>query len=226
MSFKIDLHVHSSNSFDSVSNISKIVKNAKKKGLHAICVTDHDVVSKFENIDSKIKIFYGCEISTDIGDLLAIFIKNEVKPGKWQNVVREVKAQGGVVILPHPYTYHKLSLEIIKLVDCIEVYNSRVNPELNRKAVELASKYSKPIVACSDAHFASDVGNSYTIIECNNLSEAEVKKALINGKTKVHYSSSNRKNVYINRMIKLVKLRAFNKVVPFIVKKVKQLIRV
>lgn len=218
MDFKIDFHVHTSKSFDSLANVKSIVRVAKSKGLDAICVTDHDVYTEFENL--ALPVFRGCEITTDVGDLLGVFIKSPVKSGKWQDVVLEVHKQGGLVILPHPYNHHTLSSELIRSVDAIEVYNSRVKPELNKKAFELAKKYDKPTVASSDAHFASDVGNSYTIVDAKSLKENDVKNALLKNKTKLHYRASNRNKIHINRAIKLVKLRQFNKILPFIKKKI------
>ena len=218
MEFKIDFHVHTSKSFDSIADVKSVVRIAKSKGLDAICVTDHDVYTEFD--DLGLTVFRGCEITTDAGDLLGVFIKSPVKSGKWQDVIQQVHKQGGLVILPHPYNHHKLSAELVRSVDLIEGYNSRVKPELNKQAVELAKKYDKPTVSSSDAHFASDVGNSYTIVDAKSLKENDVKIALLKNKTKTHYRASNRSKIHINRAIKLVKLRQFNKILPFIKRKI------
>ena len=48
-----------------------------------------------------------------------------------------------VHLFPHPYVGHKNIEEIANNSDLIEVFNSRVSDEKNKKSLELANKYSK-----------------------------------------------------------------------------------
>lgn len=62
---KADLHMHSTVS-DGSFTIPELIEFAKKKGLDAIAVTDHDTVSHFQQIpqiEHRVKVIPGIEIS-------------------------------------------------------------------------------------------------------------------------------------------------------------------
>jgi len=40
-----------------------------------------------------------------LGDIIGLFIEKEIKARSAMEVVREIKEQGGLVMLPHPYAY-------------------------------------------------------------------------------------------------------------------------
>lgn len=69
----------------------------------------------------------------------------------------EIHAQGGLVVLPHPYKAHKLDDELLKHVDLIEVHNSRCSEEENRSARELSKKLNLPALGGADAHCAGEL---------------------------------------------------------------------
>jgi len=62
---KADLHIHSTIS-DGSDTIEEIIHIAKKKGLDAIAITDHDTLSHINKIpsDTGIKVVAGVEVST------------------------------------------------------------------------------------------------------------------------------------------------------------------
>jgi len=62
---KADLHTHSTVS-DGSESIERIIRMAKKKGLYAIAITDHDTLSHLDKIpnDDDIKVVAGIEISS------------------------------------------------------------------------------------------------------------------------------------------------------------------
>jgi len=158
-----DFHIHSKYSYDSILSPRTILKVAKKQGLNAIAITDHDTIkggveTQKINTDKDFLVIVGSEVNTEIGDLIGLNLNEEIKSKNSIEVIEEIKAQGGYVILPHPYRGHKLNEHIIENSDAIEVFNGRSTREQNMKALELAKKYFKPFIAGSDAHFASEIG--------------------------------------------------------------------
>jgi hypothetical protein len=158
-----DFHIHSKYSFDSIMSPKRIVRIAQDNGLDCIAITDHDSIKggleakKYEN--RNIKVLIGEEIYTDHGDLIGINLKEEICEKNFFKAVEEIKRQGGISILPHPYKEHKDVENIVQHVDIIEAYNSRTSQELNEKAKNLAEKLNKPYICGSDAHFYREIGN-------------------------------------------------------------------
>ncbi len=78
---KMDLHIHSKYSYDSFTSPLKILKTAKKKGLDAISITDHDAMKidykQFRNAD--VIIIPGMEIKTDMGDIIGLFLTEKIQ---------------------------------------------------------------------------------------------------------------------------------------------------
>lgn len=159
-----DFHIHSKYSSDSVMEPRKILKIAKSKEFDTIAITDHNTIrgaleaKKFEN-DIGIQVIIGSEIRTDIGDIIGLKLEREVESRSWDMVISEIKDQGGIVILPHPYRGHTMVSEVAKKVDLIEVWNARCHPEQNNKALELATSLRCGTIMGSDAHLYSELGN-------------------------------------------------------------------
>lgn len=160
----IDLHIHSKYSFDSLLSPKTVLKVAKNKGLTGIAVTDHNTIRgglevRRINKDRDFVVIVGSEIQTEIGDIIGLYLNDEIRSRVSIEVIEEIKNQGGIVVLPHPFRGHRLNQYVIEHSDAIEVFNGRSTTEENTKALELAKKYNKPFTAGSDAHFASEIGN-------------------------------------------------------------------
>ena len=190
----IDFHVHSKYSLDSILDPRKIIKVARRKGLNGIAVTDHDTIKggleAFEIAKSEkdFVVIIGAEIRTNIGDVIGLFLSQEIQSREFSKVINEIKKQGGLVILPHPYRTFAgmIPSQVVTAVDIIESFNARVkNNSLNLKAQELAMKFRKPMVGGSDAHFAHEIGNGRTILANTPLQPDAIKKALLEGKAKI-----------------------------------------
>ena len=92
---KLDLHIHSKYSSDGVLDPEKIVKIAAKRGLNGVAITDHNTIIgglKAKNYETEdFKVIVGSEISTERGEIIGLFLKEEIKPGNVQEVsIREV----------------------------------------------------------------------------------------------------------------------------------------
>ena len=165
---KYDLHIHSKYSHDSLLDPSKIIRIAIKRGLNGIAVTDHHSIqggieAKKANRDPDFEIIVGSEIKTEFGDILGLFLNEDVKSRKCSEVVEEIKDQGGLSVLAHPYRPYNSPEKIIHQVDYIEGLNARSKPWQNQRAQALASEFNKKVIAGSDAHFAFEIGRGRTV---------------------------------------------------------------
>lgn len=166
----IDFHTHTYHSYDSLMKPEKIIRIARARGLDGIVTCDHNTIKgglevQKVNHDKNFIVIVGAEIATDVGDIIGIFLTKEIESRNFHDVVEEIKQQGGEVILSHPYKDHDLSKIDFSKIDYIEGYNSRLNKQLNQKALDLAEKYNIPVVAGSDSHLYGEIGNSRTVVE-------------------------------------------------------------
>ena len=184
MAREYDFHVHSIYSKDCLTPIKQIIKKAKKQKLDGIAITDHNTIKgalKAKEIAKNLEIIIGEEVKTEIGDIIGLFLKKEIKSRNSQEVIKEIKDQGGLVLLPHPFKSKKPKIKhIINKIDLIEGLNVRITKERNKKAQKLAKKYKIPMIACSDAHTPFTIGRARTI-----LKEKNTKKELLKGNSKI-----------------------------------------
>jgi predicted metal-dependent phosphoesterase TrpH len=165
--FAVDFHNHTYHSYDSMMRPEKILRLAKARGLNGIVISDHDTIKggiecAALNKDEKFKVFVASEVKTSVGDITGINLKEEITATNFAEVVQQIKNQEGLVLLVHPYHHHKLDEINFDAIDIVEGYNAREFPGNNLKAVELAKKYNKPIIAGSDAHVYSEIANAKT----------------------------------------------------------------
>jgi predicted metal-dependent phosphoesterase TrpH len=163
----IDFHTHTYHSYDCLMKPDRILKLAKERGLDAIVINDHDTIAgglecKRINKLKGLEVIIGAEIKTSIGDVTGIFLKEEITARNYSEVIAEIKRQGGLSILNHPFVGHNLSEVNFDGIDLIEGYNGRVSPEKNELAIALAKKHNKPVVGGSDAHTYAEIANCKT----------------------------------------------------------------
>jgi glycosyltransferase involved in cell wall biosynthesis len=167
----VDLHMHTDHSHDCVTPVEVLLATAKARGLGAIAVTDHNEISgalEAREKASGIKVIVGEEVKTaDQGEVIGLFIERKIPRGlTLEQTIAEIKRQGGVVYVPHPFDrmhavpdYEHL-LGVLDDVDAIEVFNPRVAiGEFNEEAARFAAKYRIPAGAGSDAHVAQGLGS-------------------------------------------------------------------
>jgi len=167
---KIDFHIHTCHSPDSLMKPDRILRIAKRRGLDGIVICDHNTIkggieAQKINDDKDFHVIVGAEIATDAGDVTGIFLTEEIESRNFEDVVKEIRAQNGKVILNHPYRRHDLSKIDLSKIDFIEGYNSRLNNEDNQKAIKLANDNGIPVIAGSDAHCYPEIGNSRTVVK-------------------------------------------------------------
>lgn len=173
---EVDLHMHSFYSPDSRSKIEAMVKRALDVGLGAIAITDHDSW-KGARAASKIAppnllIVPGAELKTDKGDLVALFVEQEIKSGSFEEAVEKIHAQAGIAIVPHPGESLKVTKGAIAIANGYEAFNATLSAKDNLRSVDLASGLNKPGIAVSDAHLVREIGNGrIQVPDCTSLVE-------------------------------------------------------
>jgi glycosyltransferase involved in cell wall biosynthesis len=167
----VDLHMHTDHSFDCATPVEVLLAEARARGLGAIAITDHNEISGARKARAKangLKVIVAEEVKTaDQGEVIGLFIEEKIPPGMTlQETIAEIKRQGGLVYVPHPFDrlhsvpdYEHL-LDVLDDVDAIEVFNPRVAiSEFNDEAVRFAAKYRIPAGAGSDAHVPQGLGS-------------------------------------------------------------------
>jgi hypothetical protein len=183
-SLHVDLHIHSHYSRDSLQSPEKIIQVSLRKGLSVIAIVDHDTILgglKAREINkSNLEIIVGLEVKTEFGDVVGLFLEKEIHTKGFFELVDEIKKHDGLVMLPHPFKKHRLEKDLLEKIDLIEVFNSRLNKSLNKKAQSLAEKLSLPQVSGSDAHFPWEIGRGRMKIK-KPLNPFDLKRALLSG---------------------------------------------
>ena len=169
----VDLHMHTDHSGDCATPVEVLLATARDQGLGAIAVTDHNEVSGAFDAQAKsaaygVKIIIAEEVKTaSQGEVIGLFLTEKIPRGMTlQETVAEIKRQGGLVYIPHPFDrmhavpdYEHL-LDIIEDIDAIEVYNPRVAiGSFNEEAERFAAKYRIIAGAGSDSHVAQGLGS-------------------------------------------------------------------
>jgi predicted metal-dependent phosphoesterase TrpH len=205
---KYDLHCHSKYSRDGWLDPEKMVKIALKKGISGIAITDHNTIKggmkakKFEF--DEFQVVVGSEINTNRGEVLGLFLTEEIRSRDFVGVTQEIRDQNGLVVIPHPFDYvRSMSLHPddgdSDLIDNIEVFNSRCLLQIyNQKAVDFAKKNNLLSLAGSDAHFLNEIGKGGIITESIDLLETVIK-----GDFKIFGEKSFFINLLITEMLKL-----------------------
>jgi len=185
MSFRCLFHLHTRHSFDSLLSPARILAEARAMSVDVLIPTDHNTLAGARDLqrisegDPKF-VVQAAEYQTEKGDIIGLFLKNEIRTRLSREVIEEIRAQNGVVVLPHPYKAHRLDEELLSQVDLIETHNSRCSESENISAGDLAQKLRLPYIGGADAHCAGEleaVLNDFTDHLPNN--ESELKSSLL-----------------------------------------------
>jgi len=167
----VDLHMHTDHSPDCATPVPTLLDAATKVGLGAIAVTDHNEISgalEAREMANGIKVIVAEEVKTaDQGEVIGLFIEEKIPRGMTlQETIAEIRRQGGLVYVPHPFDrmhavpdYEHL-LDVVEEIDAIEVFNPRVAfTAFNDEAARFAAKYRIVAGAGSDSHVAQGLGS-------------------------------------------------------------------
>ena len=106
----VDLHMHTDHSHDCATPVEVLLATAREQGLGAIAVTDHNEVSgaleaRELAAAAGVKVVVGEEVKTaSQGEVIGLFLEERIPRGlTLAETVAEIKRQGGVVYVPHPF---------------------------------------------------------------------------------------------------------------------------
>jgi predicted metal-dependent phosphoesterase TrpH len=173
----LDLHVHTSASFDCLASPASVIRAAASRGLTHVAITDHDRIDGAleardlaATIAPGLTVIVGQEVKTREGDLICVFLERAIPTGlPAAEVIAETRNQGGLVGIPHPFDRFRGSLlaseapdGLVSLVDWVEAHNARVMVRKgNERAAAFARERGMAGVAVSDAHSAIEIGVAY-----------------------------------------------------------------
>lgn len=195
----VDLHAHTRFS-DGVLSPMELVLLAKRRGLDAVAVTEHNVLFPAQIarwfsalVDGPI-VLTGQEITTRDYHLIAVGLSERVVPQKnLSAVIAAVHGQGGVAIAAHPTRRYWPAFDAVRDdLDAAEV----VHPAAFRRTgsfswSEMVAFYERPgqkrltAVGSSDYHFLEALGVCRTQVIATERSETAILDALRTGATHV-----------------------------------------
>jgi predicted metal-dependent phosphoesterase TrpH len=168
-----EIHCHTiysnlyKNTVESLTTPRQLILEAKKNRLSAVAITDHNTLEGYRHVlefakELGIVLIPAEEIDTDgNGQILAYGIKKEIKPyRKPSEIIHDVKNDGGIAIIPHPFDIIRGMEnfeEVVKLADGIEIKN--FGAFHNKMSENYAIRNNVKIRTCgSDAHYCKLVG--------------------------------------------------------------------
>ena len=169
----VDLHMHTDHSSDCATPVEVLLASARDAGLGAIAVTDHNEISGAIDARAKaaefgVKVIVAEEVKTaEQGEVIGLFIEEKIPRGMTlDETIAAIRAQGGLVYVPHPFDrlhsvpdYEHL-LDVVEDIDALEVFNPRIAiSAFNEEAVRFAAKYRIVGGAGSDAHVPQGLGS-------------------------------------------------------------------
>jgi predicted metal-dependent phosphoesterase TrpH len=178
---KLDLHIHTLDDPKDKLDYSarELLARARRFGFRVLAITLHDAVFDRAEVFAAaerlgILLIPAAEMRIEGADIILLNVAAaEIGELKRFDDVRALRARRGeslFTIAPHPFYFlggsiGKRLLDEIDCFDAIELchfHKGIFNP--NRRAVRIAEKFGKPLIATSDAHRLNAFGHHYTSI--------------------------------------------------------------
>jgi predicted metal-dependent phosphoesterase TrpH len=196
MKLKLDLHVHTSHSYDCDLSLDQIEEKCLEIGLDGYAVTDHDSIKGLSEAIARkngLTVIPGLEVSAKGAHVLGLGICEIVSDNQGiQKTVDDIHEKGGLAVLAHPYGLPKSWVNMHKVedagFDAIETSNSSQIPykiieNLNNR---LAEKLHLPKTGGSDSHVIETIGRSYTVVETDTSAVNDILDAIKNGRCEAY----------------------------------------
>jgi hypothetical protein len=171
---RVELHLHTSASGDSLVKPQQVIGHCRKIGIHRVAITDHNSIAGALAAKAMAPelVIVGEEIETTRGELLGYYMSESIPGGlEPMEVIKRLRAQGAVISVSHPFdhtrgphwTYAQL-MAIAPHVDALETFNARCfSNKPNRQVAEFAREHDLPGTAGSDAHSVKEIGPRYCV---------------------------------------------------------------
>jgi predicted metal-dependent phosphoesterase TrpH len=167
---RIDFHTHTIYSPDSLTRPEKLLATCRRRGIDRVVITDHNTIQgalHAKELDPE-RVIVGEEINTTEGELLAVYVSEEIPPGLAPlEAITRLREQDALISVSHPFDKIRKGhwelealLNILPHIDAIETFNARcLWPGFNRRAARFAREHQIPGTHGSDAHAAFEIGN-------------------------------------------------------------------
>ncbi len=203
---RADTHLHTH--FSGFSQLGKSMKfpesvitpeiqidKMRKLGYDVMAITDHDeTAGAFKGVEyakkfDDIELIVGEEVTTADGEIIGLFLNEKVPMGlSVEETVDIIRAQDGIVIAPHPFSFHVPGLKekILDLdIDGFETINGgHPDKYSNMFAKKVMDAYPKrwAEMAGSDAHSVYTSGTCWT--EFEGTTADDFRKSILNRTTR------------------------------------------
>ncbi len=202
--FRVDLHNHTTASGDALTTPEQLIGAAIEKGITSLAVTDHDSTANNRDVDilakGRIDIIPGEEVMCKEGELIGLFLLEEIKPSQPAEVVmEEIHAQGGLIYAPHPFDplRHGINNErLLSKVDIIEVFNAKNSERSDKKAWDFAEELGLLKGAGSDSHRPEEIGRAFVEVDGPIRSPEELILRLKRGKPVIQQRTSLAEKIF------------------------------
>jgi predicted metal-dependent phosphoesterase TrpH len=168
---RVDLHVHSHYSRDSMLRFETIIDRVARRGLDGIALIDHNTIAGAQELAgiAPFTVIVGEEIKTAEGEIVGLFLHEGIPGGlPPEETIAAIRAQEGIVCIPHPTDRLRTSplkrtalLRVLDRVDALETINARVILRAdNLEAQALAQDRGLAQYGGSDAHSSTEIGRA------------------------------------------------------------------
>lgn len=195
----VDLHTHTrffhgftgrSTKFDPVG-VRLLLTFAKRHGLDAVAVTNHNYHCRFDIDTGDVTIIPGIEVSTTAGHVLVVgpdpparTTPGTLTPTETLDIAHD---RGCAAIVAHPYRNSSVATHDLPF-DAYEV-NGKRSVAVERLQ-QLADRETLPLVGGSDAHYPFEVGRTYTHLQTEEVTPESVVEAIQNGDAEYRLNES------------------------------------
>ena len=164
---KIDFHVHTNLSVDGVHSPREMVKKAKKTGLDAIAICDHNRIFPVHEAKNLTKEF-GIVVIPGIegGNIaiekhwIALGICRQISAIRINDILDTLRQENCISIAPHPHT--RLGFDAVESLNGSEPWSNR----------QVRNSTGVPEVAGSDSHALPMLGFCWTKVEADGTLES------------------------------------------------------
>jgi predicted metal-dependent phosphoesterase TrpH len=178
---KVDLHIHTLDDPKDALDYSahQLLERARGLGFRVLAITLHDAVfdraEVFADAASMgILIIPAAEVRLEGADVILLNVTaSEIESLRSLNDLQTLRIRRGqslFTIAPHPFYVLGGSMgeKLVQKIDCFDAielchfWTRSFNP--NRRAMQVAARFKKPLIATSDAHRLHAFGSNYTSI--------------------------------------------------------------
>jgi len=171
---RVDCHLHTVASGDAFTTLDRLAERAAAERIDVVCITDHNetraAMAAASVWTGPVRVIVGEEVRTQAGEVIGLFLTERIPYVlPLADAVARIRAQGGLVYLPHPYDPARGSVGAAAdklcadgMADVIEVFNAKIaDQDLNARAADLAARWGLAGAAGSDAHDPAGIGAAY-----------------------------------------------------------------